>query len=496
MDRRDFLKLAGVTAGAAGLNMSFASAKLARAEKRKPNVIYIMLDELGYFELSCMGNEKVHTPNIDRMVSEGMRFTQMLAGSAVCAPTRSVLMTGKHAGHTTVRVNGGGLALLEDDATIASMLKCAGYATGGFGKWGLGDAGTTGVPEKHGFDTFYGYYHQVHAHTYYPRYLLRNSEKEYLPGNTDDFYEGETFAHYKIFEEAKKFIKSNADKPFFCYCPWTPPHGLWGMPEDDPSWQMYEDKPWRAGQRQPTDSRVYAAMINMVDRQIGEIMDMVKELGIDEDTIIFFCGDNGGQPYFCWGDPSTPRPEKMPYPHGFIGPNLNPETGERFRGGKGNLYEGGLRIPFIVRWPGKVEAGSVSEHLGYFPDVMPTLGEICGADVPTDTDGISFAPTLCGEKAAGREQDEHEYLYWEFGRWIAVRYGDHKLVTRRNNKGRAELYDLSEDIEEQNNIAAEKPDVVKKLLAFADVAHTKNKVGTYLPGTEDIRFDGLKVRHH
>ena len=243
--------------------------------------------------------------------------------------------------------------------------------------------GTTGVPEKHGFDTFFGYYHQVHAHTYYPRYLIHNSKKVSLAGNTGDYHTGKTFSHTLIHAEGLKFIRENKDRPFFAYLPWTPPHGLWGMPEDDPAWQKYKDKKWDArNQRGKYDAQMYAAMVEMVDRQIGEIMALLKELEIDENTIVFVCGDNGGQPYF----------QSQNHPHGFFAPNLNPKTGIRFRGGKGNFYEGGLRIPFIVRWPGSIEAGSVSDHLGYFPDVMPTLAEISGAKPRKDTDGISFLP--------------------------------------------------------------------------------------------------------
>jgi len=482
MSRREFLKGVGVGAGAMVVGCGLLPAKSSAMSK--PNIIYIMLDEWGYFEMSSMGHETLSTPHIDTMASEGMRFTQMLAGGSVCAPTRSVLMTGLHGGHTTVRANGGGEALRQEDVTVAQVLKKAGYATGGFGKWGLGDRATTGVPEKHGFDEFYGYYHQVHAHSYYPKYLLRNSEKEYLPGNTGDYYEGETFSQYRIFEETEKFIQANADKPFFCYCPWIMPHGLWGIPEDDESWQLYKDKDWTAGQRTPRDAKVYAAMVNMADRFVGEIFAMLKRLEIDDNTIVFVCGDNGGQPYFKNGDPSKKRPEKPPYPHGFFGPNLNPATGERFRGGKGNFYEGGLRIPFIVRWPGRIKAGSVSEHLGYFPDVMPTLAHIAGTETPT-TDGLSIVPTLTGKGT----QERHEYLYWEMGGQAAIRMGHYKAVRNRKNQP-FELYDLDQDIEEQNDLARSKPDVLAKLMALAKEAHTPNVKGGYLPGGKALGFQG------
>jgi arylsulfatase A len=482
ISRREFLKMSGVGVGAMVAGCGSLSAQ--SSGRRKPNIIYIMLDEWGYFEMSSMGHDKLSTPHIDKMAGEGMRFTQMLAGGSVCAPTRSVLMTGLHGGHTTVRANGGGEALRQDDVTIAQVLKNAGYTTGGFGKWGIGDRGTTGVPERHGFDLFYGYYHQVHAHSYYPKYLLRNSEKETLKGNTGDYYEGETFSQYRIFDETKKFIRANAERPFFCYCPWIMPHGLWGIPKDDESWQLYKDKDWTAGQRKASDAKVYAAMVHMVDRFVGEIFAMLKRLEIDDNTIVFVCGDNGGQPYFLNGDPSKKRPETPPYAHGFFGPNLNPATGQRFRGGKGNFYEGGLRIPFIVRWPGKIKAGSVSDHLGYFPDVMPTLAQIAGADAPQN-DGLSVVPTLTGKGT----QKTHKYLYWEMGGQVAVRMGDYKAVRNRKDQP-FELYDLGNDIEEQHNLASAKPDILAKMTELAAEAHTQNIKGEYLPGGEALGFQG------
>ena len=230
---------------AAGLILLAASPGFAAGAQRPPNIVYIMLDEWGYFESSGMGHPLLKTPNIDRMATEGMRFTRMHAGANVCAPTRCTLMTGKHTGHATVRANGGGLPMRADDVTLATVLKRAGYATGGFGKWGLGDRGTTGVPEKHGFDVFFGYYHQVHAHSFFPNYLLRNSEKVPLPGNTGDFEKGATFSQDLIFAESVKFIREHKDGPFFAYLPWTPPHGRWGMPEDEPAWKQFKDAPWQ-----------------------------------------------------------------------------------------------------------------------------------------------------------------------------------------------------------------------------------------------------------
>ena len=456
--------------------LAFLPAALQAAQK--PNIVYIMLDEWGYFEWSAMGHPILKTPNIDRMADEGMRFSRFLAGANVCGPTRSVLMTGQHLGHTPVRSNGGGMPLPEGEFTIASMLKQEGYATGGFGKWGLGDTGTSGVPERQGFDTFFGYYHQVHAHSYYPRYLIRNSEKVPLKGNTGDPYKGETFSHELIFNEGLKFIRENGSggggqKPFFAYFPWTPPHGHWGMPKDDPAWLKYRNEKWDAqNQRGTHDAQIYAAMIEMIDRQVGEVLALLKELKIDGNTIVFLCGDNGGQPYF----------QNARHPHGFLAPNLNPKNGQRFRGGKGNFYEGGLRIPFIVRWPGKIEAKSISNHLGYFPDIMPTLAELAGARSRQDGDGISIVPTLLG---AG-EQKQHRYLYWEDPKSTAIREGEWKAISPR--KGAPfELYNLANDLEEQHDLAQKKPEILDGLKKLAGEARTPPRIGRIMDPSKGFR---------
>lgn len=435
----------------------------SQAERQPPNIIYLMLDEWGYFESGHMGNTDLLTPNIDRFASEGMRFTNALAGAPVCGPTRCVLLTGLHSGHTSMRVNDGFSPIRADEPTISSMLKRRGYATGGFGKWGIGGRGTSGVPERHGFDEFFGYYDQVHAHTFYPRYLIRNSQEVMLPGNDGlSFYDGETHAQKTIFEQSVRFIRENKDRPFFCYLPWTPPHGLWGIDADDPSWLLFKDKPWTAGQRTDRDARVYAAFLHMVDRQLGEIMKLVKELGLDDNTVFFLCGDNGGQAYF------TTKQR----PHGFFGPNLDPKTGKRFRAGKGSLYEGGLKVPYLVRWPGKTDAGSVSEHVMFFGDVMPTLAELAGADCP-ETDGISVLPTLVGKQT---QQRRHPYLYWEYAGQKAVRSENWKAYQAK--KGSWELYDLANDMEEKINIASKHPDVLERLVTYADESHQPVRPGT------------------
>lgn len=433
----------------------------ARAADRKPNIIHIVSDELGYYELSCMGNRHLQTPNIDRMAAEGVRFTQALAGSSVCAPTRCCLMTGKHSGHTSVRSNGGGTPLRAGEETIASVLKQAGYVTGGFGKWGCGGRGSTGVPEQHGFDLFVGYYDQVHAHSYYPAYIVRNSEELPLPGNRGG-RSGQTYSHYVIVAEAMKFIRANKDRSFYCYLPFTPPHGWFDIPDTDPAWALFQDKDW------PEEAKRYAAMVNMVDRQVGELFALLKELGLDEQTIVFFSGDNGGADYF-------PTQEA---PRGFHSANVDPKTGVFFRGKKGNLYEGGLRIPMLARWPGKIKPGRVSDLLWYFPDVLPTVTDLAGVPPPKDIDGLSIVPELLGEAVAGRKQPQHEFLYWELGPETAVRMGNWKAIRPRPNQP-WELYDLSKDVSEQNNVAAATPDVLTKLAAFAEKAHEPVREGTF-----------------
>ena len=438
--------------------LSVASAR----EASQPNIIYLMMDEWGYFESGHMGHRDLLTPNIDRFAAEGMRFTNAMAGAPVCGPTRCSLLTGLHSGHTSMRVNNGFAPIREDEPTLASMLKEAGYATGGFGKWGIGGRGTSGVPEQHGFDEFFGYYDQVHAHTFYPKYLIRNSEEVPLKGNDGtNFYQGETHAHIEIFKASLRFIRQNQESAFFCYLPWTPPHGLWGIDADDPSWQKFKDKPWTAGQRTDNDAKVYAAFLHMVDRQVGDILSLLKELDLDDDTVFFLCGDNGGQDYF-----KTPD-----RPHGFFAPNLNPHTGERFRAGKGSLYEGGLKIPFLVRWPGRIRAASVSDHLLYFPDLMPTFAEITSSPCP-NTDGISFTPTLLGKE----NQAKHDFLYWEYQGQTAVRRQQWKAYHPK--RGDWELYDLGTDPEELNDLSAAKPDVLDRLVAYAKASHEPVRPGT------------------
>lgn len=439
-----------------------ASGLAAAPAADKPNVVLIISDEIAYFEPGFMGGELLHTPNLDRLAASGVVMRQMLSGGANCATARSTLITGKHLGHASVRENTGDIPIRADETTIADVLKPLGYAVGGFGKWGIGGRGSTGVPEKHGFDVFFGYYDQVHAHTYYPPYLIRNSEEVWLPGNRGGL-RGETYSHYVIHDEALAFIREHAGKrPFFAYLPYTLPHGPFTIPDDDPALDLYRDKPW------PTDAILYAAMVTLLDTHVGEILDLLEQTGVRDNTLVLFGGDNGGADRFASDE----------HPRGLFSGNKDPQGPTEYRGGKGNPYEGAFRVPFAVSWPSRIEPGRVSEHLGYFPDLLPTIAEACGAKIPAEVNGISIVPELIGEQAAGRPQEQHEYLYWERGSWTAIRRGDWRAVWTRRG-GEWELYDLAEDPAESNNLADEHPELVVELSALAREARVQARPGSY-----------------
>lgn len=444
-----------------------SASLVADSHEQRPNIVYIMSDELAYFEVSYMGSEKLKTPRIDRMAKEGIRFDRAYAASPVCAPLRCNLMTGKHAGHASVRVNDGGTPLRADEVTVAKSLEDSGYATGGFGKWGAGGRGSTGVPEKHGFDVFFGYYDQVHAHTFYPPYLVRNSEEVALPGNRGG-RSGQTYSHYKIMEEAFAFIREHKDEPFFCYLPITPPHGMYDIPKDDPAWKLYENEAWMRDSEVPQDAKNYAAMVTMTDRHVGETIDLLKELGIDEKTIVFFSGDNGGQDRF----------RSDSHPRGYFGPNVDPRTGQEFRGGKTNLYEGGLRIPFLVRWPGKIEPGRVSDFMFYQVDMFPTLTEIAGAQNPDGLDGRSILPVLLGGPGVDDTPYNHDIFYWEYRDQHAVRSGPWKAI-KPGKHNSWELYQVEEDPSERKDLSVRSPQKLVELIAMAKAAHEPARPGSF-----------------
>lgn len=423
-----------------------AWAVAAEPAGRPPNLIFIMADDLGIGHCGCYGQAKIKTPSIDRLAAEGMKFTQFYAGANVCAPSRSVLMTGLHTGHTPVRNNGLNRYLYPEDVTVAEVLKAAGYATGGFGKWGLGREDTPGVAVKQGFDTWVGQYSQVHAHFYYPYYVMKDLERMPLVEN-----EGKRRGRYVqdvIHEEALKFIEANKDRPFFAYLPYIMPHVELVVPPA--ARKAYEGKFPRVAKDDPRPGYLgsddayaeFAGMVSYLDKLIGEVLDKLKELGLEENTVVFFTSDNGPQPG-AWSDIF------VEYFDG-NGP---------YRGAKTNFYEGGIREPTIVRWPGKIKAGSTSDFLGYFPDVMPTLAGLAGAadKLPANLDGISFVPTLLGQS---ERQKQHDYLYWEAAGTKqdviqqAVRWQNWKAVKNRGNAS-FELYDLASDIGEERDLAKE-----------------------------------------
>ena len=369
-------------------------------------------------------------------------------------------------GHCSVRTNGGGTPLRATDKTFVQVLKNSGYETGGFGKWGAGGRDSTGVPEKHGFDIFFGYYDQVHAHSFFPPYLIRNSEEVKLPGN-EGGRTGESYSHYEIMNQGLQFIRDNKDKRFFAYFPITPPHGMFDIPADDPAWDRYKDEAWIKDESIKQDIKNYAAMVSMIDNDLKRILDLLKELNLEDNTLVFFTGDNGGQDRF----------KSNEHKRGFFGPNVNPKTGVEFRGGKSSLYEGGLRIPYLVRWPEKIKAGRVSDLVFSQVDVFETLQELVKHE-PLPTDGMSILPELLGEEVVGRKQEQHEFLYWEYGPQTAVRMKNWKAV-RPRKKGKWQLFDLSKDISEANDIAAQHPDVLEKIKKYAVESHTPAQPGTF-----------------
>ncbi len=464
MNRRDFLKVLGAGTVALAIQSriraSNPSDKKPNLGRRQASIIFIMADDLGYQELGCYGQQKIQTPHIDRLAAEGMRFTQYYTGSAVCAPARCNLMTGKHGGHAYVRNNTeiggwdsfrGQLPLPAETVTVASLLKEQGYVTGAFGKWGLGEVGSTGDPLKQGFDRFVGYNCQRHAHNLYPKYLISDSDKVTLEGNTRGLT-GKHYAPQVIADEMLKFIRENKEKPFFVYYPTVIPHLALQVPEEDLNQYRgkWPETPYKGKSYlpHPTPKACYAAMISFMDRQVGRIMKLLKELSLDDNTVVLFTSDNG----------TTFLKEQVDYEFfNSVGP---------LRGLKGSLYEGGIRVPMVVRWPEKIKAGTVSEHLAAHYDALATLTDIAGAKAPKDTDGISFVPTLLSQPV---RQKKHDYLFWDFagyGGQLAVRMGKWKGIKRdlrKNPDAPLELYDLEKDVSEKNNLAEEYPKVVARI---------------------------------
>lgn len=489
MERRNFLKTVGFTAAAVALpQFDFAKNRAYR----NPNIIFILADDLGYGELGCYGQEKIKTPNIDKLAAQGMRFTQHYSGSPVCAPSRCTLLTGKHTGHCYIRDNDempergdvwrdpnleGQRPLLPDTMTIANIFKEAGFATAAIGKWGLGGPGSSGEPNRQGFNFWYGYLCQRVAHNYYPTHLWRNNKKEMLEGNEYFFahqklpddrdpydrasyekYKGKQYSMDLLLKEAIDFIRANQKNPFFLFLAFTVPHAAIQVPEDslEEYIGVFPETPYKGEKGyllHPMPRAGYAAMITRMDREIGRVMALIKELGLDDDTLVVFCSDNG--PTF----------------NGGVDAEFFKSAG-LLRGLKASLYEGGIRVPMIARWPGKIKAGTVSDHLSAFWDFLPTFTELLGIKTAKAIDGISMLPAFLGQ---AEKQKKHEYLYWEYNGSQAVRLADWKAL-RKAVGGGIELYNLKHDMRETYNVAADNLKIVSRVLEIMGKGRTESEL--------------------
>jgi arylsulfatase A-like enzyme len=423
-------------------------ANAAKPSRRTnlPNLILIVADDLGYGDLGCYGQEKIKTPNLDRLAADGMKFTQAYAGNTVCAPSRSALMTGKHSGHGRVRSNAQ-VPLEPNDVTIAEVLRPLGYRTGAVGKWALGWEGTTGHPNQQGFEQYLGWLDQSHAHDYYPTFLWRNTQRFAVPGNQNG--QRTDYAPAWLNKFATNFVRIYEDQPFFLYYAPTFPHannerGTNGM--EVPSFGDYAKQPW------PAPEKGKAAMITYLDTMVGTLLDDLKRRQLDEETLILFTSDNG------------------PHKESGVNPDFFRSSGP-LRGLKRDLYEGGIRVPLIARWPGQIKAGTTNTLPVANWDFLATLAEVAGTKAPKGLDGISFAPSLFGRK----QTNVHEAFYWEFherGYQQAVRMGDWKAVKLASDKP-LELYNLATDLGETNNVAATQADVIAKIEAYLATAADK-----------------------
>jgi len=444
-------------------------AVAAHAVPVRPNVIVILADDLGWGELGVYGQTRIRTPNLDRMAAEGVRFTDFYAGAPVCAPTRSVLMTGQHVGRTRVRGNAGpALQRLDaEDVTVAEVLREAGYATAIIGKWGLGEADDAGQPNRQGFDHFFGYLDQIHAHNSYPEFLWRNDAQVPLGNVIKGTHKGpggftvgwtpepRAYAEDLVIDEALRWIRAERDRPFFLVLAPTLPHAnnqrqlQTGDGQEVPSLGEYADKPW------PAPERGHAATVSRLDADVGRVLAELRALGIPVRTLVFFTSDNG------------------PHREGGYDPDVFAASGP-LRGVKRSLHDGGIRVPAIAWWPGTVPAGVVSSHVAYVGDVMATASELAGASLPAPPGGlwsVSLAPTLTGRPA---EQRAHPYLYWEFyerGGSQAVRFGRWKALRGSLGSGPLALYDLEADVGERQNVAAAQPDVLARAARYMNEAH-------------------------
>jgi uncharacterized sulfatase len=449
---------------------------------QRPNIIFILADDLGYGDIGCYGQTRIRTPRLDQMAAEGMRFTQAYSGSTVCAPSRCVLMTGQHVGHARVRGNAGknnplAQSLRASDITVARVLKDAGYRTGLVGKWGLGDVGAAqeGLPGRHGFDYFFGYLNQQHAHNYYPSFLWRNETKVQLanvvpnedPSGAGVASERRQYAHDLLAEEAFQFIRESRNQPFFLYFAPTIPHANNEAKEkgmEVPDLGEYGALDW------PQPQKAHAAMITRLDRDIGRMLDLLKALDLDAKTLVIFSSDNG------------------PHKEGGFSPAFNQSTGP-LRGIKRDHYEGGIRVPMIVRWPGTVPPGQVRDTTWSFADVLPTCADLAGTPAPSGLDGESVAPTLLGQ---AQPRLNERFFYWEFhegGFKQAARWKNWKAVRNRIDHP-IELYDLAADVSERNNVAAAHPSVVARLETYLNSARTHSPDWPIRPGPAQTSRSG------
>lgn len=442
------------------LTISLASTNLNA--QSKTNVIYIMADDLGMGDLGCYGQRYIKTPAIDKLAANGVKFTQHYSGSTVSAPSRCVLMTGKHTGHSNIRGNIGvkgedgypyDTPLLADEVTVAELFKTQDYTTACIGKWGMGAPGSEGHPNKQGYDYFFGYLGQANAHRYYPDFLYENNDKVML--------NKKVYTHDLVMDKALNFINENSDKPFFIYLTPTIPHADLALPEGELGEyeEMFCEKPYPGGgyNAQPKPKATFAAMVSRLDRDVQRIMDLLEEKGIAENTMVIFTSDNG----------THIEGGHDPF---FFNSNAS------FRGTKRDLYEGGVRTPFIVHWPAAIQEGSTSYHVSAFWDFLPTMADLIGAKVPSKVDGISYLPTLTGKG----KQKEHECLYFEFheeGGKQSVLKDQWKLIRLQVNKPEKtyyELYNLNSDPGEVANVAKKYPAKVKELAKLMDREHTTN----------------------
>lgn len=474
--KRKLRKYLPAAVAAMTLTSCVTANEQSRHDKENPNIIFILADDLGYADLSCLGQKKFSTPNIDSLAAQGMMFTQHYSGSSVSAPSRSCLITGQHTGHTVIRGNKelpveGQHPLPSDTYTIFKMLKDNGYKTSVFGKWGLGAPNTEGAPENQNVDEFFGFNCQRLSHSYYPYHLWHNENKIMLDGNKGKGEE--CYAPYLIHDEAIDFIKENRDTTFFMWYTSIIPHAELKVPKDvlkqfvgHPNFdeekafvgcddgEYYKNAGY--GSQQYTHA-TFAAMISILDRHVGEICSTLDSLGIADNTIIIFTSDNG--PHF----------------EGGADPDFFDSNGE-LRGYKRDLYEGGIRVPFIVKWNNVVDKNSKSEHISAFWDFLPTVADIIDAELPDNIDGISYLPSLIGKD----KQEEHDYLYWEFhennGRQ-AIRKGDWKAVKYDvHNNGKIELYDLSADLSETNDLSGAYPEKVAEFDSLMKVSRTESEL--------------------